>query len=65
MAKISELLTLIERGETHPCRFGLLAVGIEPDEVFVQLLCVDHVVLPFFQLGCLEQFLRLVPVAGG
>jgi hypothetical protein len=35
------------------------------DEVFVQLLCMDHVVLPFFQLGCLEQFLRLVPAAGG
>jgi len=61
----SELLTLTERGETRPCRFGLLAVGIEPDEVFIQLLCMDHVMLPFFQLGCLKQLLRLVPVAGG
>jgi hypothetical protein len=65
VAKISELLTLIERDEARARGFRLWAVGVETDEVFVQLLCVDHIVLPLFQLGCLEQFLRLVPAAGG
>ena len=61
----SELLALIERGKALARGFRLWAGWIEMDEVFVQLLCMDHVVLPFFQLGCLKQFLRLVPAAGG
>jgi hypothetical protein len=60
-----ELLVLIERGEAVARGFRLWAGWVEMDEVFVQLLGMDHVVLPFFQLGCLEQFLRLVPAAGG
>jgi hypothetical protein len=58
-------LSSIERGEVSAGDLGLGTGWVETDEVFVQLLCMDHVVLPFFQLGCLEQFLRLVPAAGG
>ena len=56
--------SLVEGGETRPCRFGLLAVGIQANEVVVELFGVCDVVLPFLELGGLEQFLRLVPAAG-
>ena len=45
--------------------FHLWAGWAETDEVFVQLLRMCNVVLPFFELGGLEQFLRFVPTAGG
>ena len=56
---------MIERDEARVRGFRLWAGWVETDEVFVQLLRVCDVVLPLFQLGGLEQFLRLVPAAGG
>ena len=64
MGRKGEVPVLIERGETLARGFRLRAGWVETDELFVQLLGVCDVVLPFFQLGGFEQFLRLVPAAG-
>jgi hypothetical protein len=63
MARQGEVPVLIERGETLARNFRLRAGWVETDDLFVQLLRVCDVVLPLFQLGGLEQFLRLVPAA--
>ena len=60
-----EGLVSMERGETPACGFRLLAGGVETDNLFVELLRVSDVMLPLFELSGLEQFLRLIPAAGG
>ena len=60
-----ELLALTERGQTSSGDFGLRAGRVEADEIFVELLRVDHVVLPLFKFGRLEQLFRLIAAAGG
>ena len=54
----------MERGETLACGFRLRAGWVETDNLFVELLRVSDVMLPLFELGGLEQFLRLIPAAG-
>ena len=65
IARQWEVLVSMERGETPACGFRLRAGGVETDNLFVELLRVSDVMLPLFELGGLEQFLRLIPAAGG
>jgi hypothetical protein len=63
--RVGELLAFIKRDEARASGFRLRAGWVETDEVFVQLLRVCDVVLLLFKLGGFEQFIRLVPAAGG
>lgn len=54
---------LLEYGKTCARGFCLWAGWVGTDDLFVQLLRVGDIVLSLFELGGLEQFLRLIPAA--